>query len=139
MNQRRRLSGKFVLCYINLCYLFDPAEMMFILHMIDIENMRGCGYSSVWSKDFMMKKMGLGERLFDRCVKRLMEIGLLDRKLVGNKYSYSLDVDQYEKLTQILTVTNDVHRLKSFCESVFVNGQRAIQDVTEEDWYKLEI
>lgn len=46
------------------------AEMLFILHAagrVPVPSQPG----GRWSKKFLMKKMGLGEKVFDRCVRRL--------------------------------------------------------------------
>lgn len=137
MNTRNKLPGKFVPFYVNLSLLFDSAEVVFILHLVDMENMKRNGYSTAWSRDFVLLKMNLGIRLFERCVKRLISIGLLSRKLKGHKYIYTLDMELYEKLVGIFTITNDIHKMKSFCDTVFVKQKKKIQDITEEDLKEL--
>lgn len=137
MNAKNKLPGKFVPFYVNLSLLFDSAEVVFILHLVDMENMKRNGYNATWSRDFVLLKMNLGIRLFERCVKRLISIGLVSRILKGNKYIYTLDMELYEKLVGIFTITNDTYKIKSFCDTVFVKQKKNIQSITEEDLKEL--
>lgn len=133
MNTRNRLPEKSVTFYLNLSCLFDPAEVVFLLHMVDMEYMKQSGYNTAWSKEFLLLRMNLGIRLFDRVTKKLISMGLLSKDKVGNKYAYSLDMKAYRKLVGFLSLTNDIFKLKAFCETVFIKGKRKIQDVTGSD------
>lgn len=133
MNRRNRLSKKSVTFHLNLSCLFDPAEIVFLLHMLDMEHMKQNGYNTTWSKEFLLLKMNLGVRLFDRVTKKLISMGLLTKEKTGNKYAYSLDLKAYRKLVGFLSLTNDIFKLKAFCETVFIKEKKKIQDITESD------
>lgn len=138
MNTRNRLPKKSVTFYLNLSCLFDPAEIIFLLHMVDMEYMKQSGYNTVWSKEFLLLRMNLGMRLFDRITKKLISMGLLSKEKAGNKYAYSIDMETYHKLVGFLSLTNDVFKLKAFCETVFIKGKKKIQDVTGSDLKTLD-
>lgn len=133
MNTRNRLPKKSVTFYLNLSCLFDPAEVVFLLHMVDMECMKQSGYNTAWSKEFLLLRMNLGIRLFDRVTKKLISMGLLSKEKAGNKYAYSLDMKVYRKLVGFFSLTNDIFKLKTFCETVFIKGKKKIQDVTGSD------
>ena len=101
--------------------------------MVDMEYMKQSGYNTTWSKEFLLLKMNLGVRLFDRVTKKLISMGLLSKDKAGNKYIYSLDLKTYRKLVGFLSLTNDIFKLKSFCEAVFIKEKRKIWSVTEND------
>lgn len=138
MNTKNKLPEKSVIFYLNLSCLFDPAEIVFLLHMVDMESMKRSGYNTTWSKDFLLLRMNLGVRLFDRITKKLILMGLLSKDKVGNKYAYSLNLKAYRKLIGFLSITNDIFKLKVFCETVFIKGGRKIQDVTGSDLKMLD-
>lgn len=133
MNTKNKLPEKSVTFYLNLSCLFDPAEIIFLLHMVDMEYMKQNGYNTTWSKEFLLLKMNLGVRLFDRVTKKLISMGLLSKDKAGNKYIYSLDLKTYRKLVGFLSLTNDIFKLKSFCEAVFIKEKRKIWSVTGND------
>lgn len=133
MNTKNKLPEKSVTFYLNLSCLFDPAEVVFLLHMVDMEYMKQSGYNTTWSKDFLLLKMNLGMRLFDRVTEKLISMGLLSKDKAGNKYAYSLDMKAYRKLVGILSLTNDIFKLKAFCETIFIKEKRKILDVTGSD------
>ena len=138
MNRRNRLSKKSVTFHLNLSCLFDPAEIVFLLHMLDMEYMKQNGYNTIWSKEFMLLKMNLGVRLFDRVTKKLISMELLTKEKAGNKYAYSLDLETYRKLVGFLSLTNDILKLKAFCETVFIKEKKKIQNVTGNDLEMLD-
>ncbi|MBF0577402.1 hypothetical protein [Dysgonomonas sp. GY617] len=136
MNNRQKSETlPFVKYHTGLSYLFNPAETRFILHMIDIEYKKSNGYNVNWSRAQYMKIMGLNEYTFDKCIKRMIEIGLLSKRNndLGNKVYYSFDMKVYDKLVKILTSTYNVNKLIHFCDSVFKNQQRMVQSVTNDE------
>ncbi len=130
MNTKNKLPEKSVTFYLNLSCLFDPAEIIFLLHMVDMEYMKQRGCNTTWSKEFLLLKMNLGVRLFDRVTRNLISMGLLSKDKAGNKYAYSLDLKAYHKLVSFLSLTNDVFKLKAFCDTVFIKEKRKIQEIS---------
>lgn len=129
----------FVKYYIGLSYLFNPSEARFILHMINFEYLKQRGYSTNWSKNDYIMRMGLSKNAFNTCVKKFVEMKLLKRwnNELGNKVFYSFDLQLYEKLIDILSCTNNVPQLITFCQSTFKQG-RLIEDITEEEVLSLK-
>lgn len=137
-NDLKRISP-FVKYYIGLSYLFSPSEARFIMHMINFEYLKQHGYSTNWSKKDYILRMGLSKNAFNTCVKKFVEMKLLKKwnNDLGNKVFYSFDLQLYEKLIDILSSTNNVPELISFCQSTFKQG-RLIEDITEEEVLNLK-
>ena len=133
---RNRQSIRFSKCHLNLGRLFDPAEMMFILHMQQVEFLRQTGQGGRWSKKFLMLKMNLGEKVFDRCARRLSEMELL---VVSSDYhpDFRWNDPLYDRLVEILSVTNNLKALDEFCSRVFLKGGRSIKSVSNEEIQEL--
>lgn len=118
----------FTKCYLNLGRLFDPAEMIFILHMQRVEYLRQTGRGH-WSKKFLMKAMNLGVKVFDRCARRLEEMELLIVSS-GRHPNYRWNTKLYHRLIEILNVTDNLDALDEFCRRVFLEGKRSIGSVS---------
>lgn len=126
----RSKHPRFVKCYLNLGRLFDPAEMLFILHMQQVEFLCQASQGGRWSKKFLMKKMGLGEKVFDRCVRRLEQMELL---IVSSDYHpvYRWDTALYERLVEILSATDNLEALDGFCRRMFLEEKRCIRGISD--------
>lgn len=134
-NKQKSETLPFVKYHTGLSYLFSPAETRFILHMIDIEYKKSNGYNVSWSRAQYMKIMGLNEYTFDKCIKRMIKIGLLNKRNndMGNKVYYTFDMQIYERLVNILASTYNVDKLILFCVSNFKNQSRTIQSITDDE------
>lgn len=124
---------KFEKCYTQLWYVFDPAEMMFIINIRSIQRISSLGYSTDWSKDFLMNRMNMRRSTFNRCEKRLIEMELLERRAVGKKICYDWNNDLFESLVLIVSASNDVFVVKEFCKRKFITEKKGIADITEEE------
>lgn len=130
----------FVKYYTGLSYLFSPAETRFILHMVDIEYKKGCGYIMTLNRADYMKIMGLNEYSFDKCIGRLIQLDLLSKtnNAKGNRVYYSFNMELYEKLVRILSSSCNVDKLIAFCKRNFIEGARSIESITEEEIQNLK-
>lgn len=135
MNNKKSESLPFVKYHTGLSYLFNPAESRFVLHMVDIEYKKSSGYNVNWSRAQYMKIMGLNEYTFDKCMKRMITLGLLSKKNneLGNKVYYLFDMQVYEKLIRILTSTYNADKLIRFCGLYFKSNSRTIQSITDDE------
>lgn len=126
----RTKRSRFVKCYLNLGRLFDPAEMLFILHMQQVEYLCQASRGGRWSKKFLMKKMGLGEKVFDRCARRLAEMELL---IISSDYRpvYRWDTLLYNRLVEIFSATDNLDALDRFCRQVFLEERRSIRGISD--------
>lgn len=123
----------FIKYYPHLSCMFDASEIVFILHMLDIAYIRSKGYNTVWSKGHLMNRMNIRLRTFDRCVKRMVELGLLDRLPQDGMYDYLWNMPLYNHLLRIMSATRDINRLREFCRKTFVEQKRSIQSVLEDE------
>lgn len=123
----------FVKCHNKLSYLFNPYETRFIQHMLEIEFIKKCGYDTSWSKITYMKRMGLKENSFDKCVRKFVKLRLLDKTLNDqkNKVFYSWNMELYFRLVKILSITNDIDRIIDFCQVNFIEKNRMIDEISE--------
>ncbi|UVV58198.1 hypothetical protein NXY28_18160 [Bacteroides thetaiotaomicron] len=80
-NRRNGASqgAPFLKCYSRMLGVFDPEEIVFMLYMADLSRLRGKGFDTLRSKRTHMANTGIGSRLFDRCVRRMTALGLLER------------------------------------------------------------
>ena len=125
----------FVKCYNKLSYLFNPYETRFIQHMVEIEFIKSCGYDTNWSKITYMKRMGLKENTFDKCVRKFVSMKLLYKTFNDskNKVYFSWNMGLYFKLVRILSITNDVDKLRDFCQVNFIKKNRMIDEISEDE------
>jgi len=123
----------FVKYYPSLSCMFDASEVVFILHMVDIAYLRSKGFNTVWSKGYLMKRMNIRLRIFDRCVKRMTGLGLLNRLPQDGMYDYLWNMTLYNRLLRIMTATRDTNRIKEFCRKAFVEQKRSIQSISEDE------
>lgn len=131
--QQKIPQTSFIKYYPCLSCMFDASEIVFILHMLDIAYIRSKGYNTVWSKGHLMKRMNIRLRTFDRCVKRMIELGLLDRLPQDGMYDYLWNMDLYNRLLRIMSATRDINRLREFCRKIFLEQKRSIQSVSEDE------
>jgi predicted transcriptional regulator len=132
-NQKTALS--FVKYYTGLPCLFNPAECLFIMYMVYVEYLKSVNYRIRWSKAEYIKRMGLKESTFNRCVNRLSEMKLLTRTYNdrGNRVYYSFDMELYNRLVEILSITSNIDKLIAFCDVNFKKQSRSIESITEDE------
>ncbi len=125
----------FVKYYTGLSYLFSPAETRFIAHMVDIEYKKSCGYVMNLTRQDYMRIMGLNEHSFDKCIRRLVQLDLLEKtsNAKGNRVYYSFNMKRYETLVGILSCSCHADRLIAFCKKHFIEDARPIDSITEEE------
>lgn len=129
--QQQNPQFAFVKCNLNLSCIFDASEILFIMHMVHIAYMRSKGYNTVWSKAHLMERMNIRLRTFDRCVKRMTGMKLLDRMPQEGMYDYLWNMGRYNRLLQIISATNDINRLREFCRKAFVEQKRDILSISD--------
>ena len=79
-----------------------------------------------------MKKMGLGEKVFDRCVRHFTDLNLL---IVSADYHpvYRWNMTFYNRLIEIFSATNNLDALDHFCKQVFLDRKRDIEDISDSE------
>jgi|GEM_PF-736174 len=125
----------FVKYYPGLSYMFSLAETRFIIHMLDIEFKKKNGYNTNWTRAKYMKLMGMNEYNFDKSVKRLVELNLLEKtnNSSGNRVYFSFNMDLFFQLVKILSATCNVNKLIAFCDKNFKENNRRIDSITDDE------
>lgn len=132
-NYKPSKSYRFIKCYAGMIGAFSSAEVVFMLYMSDLAFLRSKGYDTVRSKRRHMECTHIRSRKFDRCVEKMTRMGLLQRVPVGGMYDYLWNMDSYERLIEILSLTKDLGKLRTFCERVFEVEQRPVSSITNDD------
>jgi hypothetical protein len=132
---KKKKTAAFIKFHPGLSCLFNPAETVFLLHMVNLEYFKSTGYRIVRTKAEYIKRTGLKECTFNRCVDRFSEMKLLTRSYnaLGNRVFYDIDMDLYRKLVEIVSSTYDCDRLRAFCETKFKKEARLIESITPEE------
>lgn len=135
MSEKKQGNSQFafVKCNLNLCCMFDANEIIFIMHMVNIAYLRAEGYNTVWSKRYLMQRMNIRLRTFDRCVKRMTELKLLDRMPQEGMYDYLWNMPLYDRLLKIISATKDINRLREFCRTTFIEQKKSIQSISDDE------
>lgn len=134
MDKEQKNIVPFVKYHTGLSYLLSPAESRFLIHMVDVQYMKSMGYYTDWTRAEYMKRMGLNEYSYERCVRKFINLGLLSKtnNAKGNRVYYALNMDIYEKLVTILSSTNNVDKLIEFCDTKLKKG-RTIASITQQE------
>jgi len=86
-----------------------------------------------------MARTGTTPYTFDKCIETLLAIDLLTKtnNTDGNKVYYSLNMDLYIRLVQILPANKNVYAVIDFCKKNFKSGNRKIESITDEEIIEL--
>jgi hypothetical protein len=123
----------FFKCYSRLLGVFEPEEVVFMLYMADLSRLRGKGFETLRSKRMHMANTGIGSRLFDRCVRRMTALGLLERVPLKGMYDYLWDGRAYERLIKILNVPASALDARSVGRHLFVTLERNILSISDKE------
>ncbi|MFR9542511.1 MAG: hypothetical protein SNH27_10705 [Rikenellaceae bacterium] len=129
----------FVKHHIHLRYLFDPAEMSFVIQLLHLDYLRQSGYRTAYSREFMYDYFQLKERTFNRCLRRLSQLGLIERVKDGLYVDYRLNREVYNRLLDILHVTNNFAIISNFCKEQFEMRGRTVESITDEEVEQLRL
>lgn len=125
----------FVNYHTCLPLIFSPAEERFILHMINIELQKQKGLFVPRGRAAHMQQMQLTEYAFDKCISKLIKIGLLTKRnnKKCNRVYYYFDLHLYDRLIEILSLDVNRERLTEFCRIIFLEKRRPIDSITDEE------
>lgn len=113
--------------------VFDPEEIVFMLYMADLSRLRGKGFDTLRSKRMHMANTGIGSRLFDRCVRRMTALGLLERVPLKGMYDYLWDRQAYERLIEILNAPTSALDARAVGRHLFVTMERNILSISNKE------
>ena len=134
-NRRNGASqgAHFLKCYIRMLGVFDPEEIVFMLYMAVLSRLRGKGFDTLRSKRTHMANTGIGSRLFDRCVRRMTALGLLERVPLKGMYDYLWDRQAYERLIEILNAPTSALDARAVGRHLFVTMERNILSISNKE------
>lgn len=130
---REEKAAPFYMMYKGLLMGFDMAEAVFMVYMNDLSAQKELGYNTIRSKRAHLGYLGIGARLFDRCVAKCVSMGLMQCEVTDGKYEYLWDREAYARLVDILSVTGSHKALREFCERVFEREKRSVLSISDKE------
>ncbi len=128
----------FYMLYKGLLMGFDLAEAVFMVYMNDLSVQKELGYNTARSKRSHLGYLGIGARLFDRCVAKCVSMGLLQCEVRDGKNEYLWDGDNYSRLISILSVSTRHKTLREFCDRVFEKEKRDVRSISSKEIHDLK-
>ena len=126
-------DAPFLKCYSRMLGVFEPEEVVFMLYMADLSRLRSKGFEPLRSKRTHMANTGIGSRLFDRCVRRMTALGLLERVPLKGMYDYLWDGRAYERLITILNAPASALDARTVGRQLFVSMERNILSISDKE------
>ncbi len=126
-------AAPFYMLYKGLLMGFDMAEAVFMVYMHDLSVQRDLGYNTIRSKRSHLGYLGIGARLFERCVAKCVRMGLLQCEVTDGKYEYLWDKGTYLRLINILSVSGSHKALREFCDRVFEKEKRSVSSISDKE------
>lgn len=132
-------KGMYVRYHMGLSQILSPIESRFLMHMIETHYLSLWGFKIDFTRQQYMKRMGLKEHSFDSAAKSLLEFGLIDRAQGScrNRVYYELNVKNYERLTEIVSSTQKIEKLRPFLDFNFKKLGRAIDSISDQELAEL--
>lgn len=123
-----------------LPFIFSPAEQVFVLQMVSIELKKEKGIFVPRGRTEHMKQMQLTEYAFDKCITKMIKLGLLNKRnnKKMNRVYYYFNLENYNRLLKILSSTVNKDKLREFCRKNFIERTRNIDSITIHEIRKLE-
>lgn len=139
--EEKEKTLRFVKHHNCLLRLFNSDETIFILSMVEIQYLEDNKYFAPRGRNEVMKFMGMKKHVFDKCVKRMVELELLEKtnNQRGNKVYYFFNLALYDRLLEVLSATNDIDAVLDFCNEKFKKERRSIASITDEEIKKLRL
>lgn len=118
-----------------LSLLFNPSEVIFLLHMTDVESLKQMGHKVEWTRSFYIARMGMTTYTFDKCIDTLIDMELISKTNNSdrNKVYYHLNMENYTRLLQILSSNKNIYLIIDFCNKNFKKQKRKIADISDEE------
>lgn len=119
--------------YKGLAMGFGMYEAVFMAYMADLAERRNRGYATAYGLKKHLEATGMGRRVFERCTRKAIRMGLLERVPVDSRYDYVWNTTVYRRLVGIVSVTTDFVRLHAFCDEMFEKRGRQVMSVTDDE------
>lgn len=134
----KKEQAYFYQVYKGLAMGFGMCEAAFMAYMADLDRLRMSGADTLSGLNVHMGATGMGRRTFERCVRKAVRMGLLERVPVDGRYDYVWNRTVYDRLVEIVSSHASYVVLREFCDRVFVAGGRKVSSVTDSEIRELK-
>lgn len=119
--------------YKGLVMGFGVCDATFMAYMADLDRIRASGFGTLYGLKTHLGATGMGRRAFERCTRKAVRMGLLERIPIDGMYDYVWNTATYLRLIDIVSSTTSYTALREFCDRVFEKEERPISSVTDSE------
>lgn len=134
----KKVQAYFYQVYKGLVMGFGPCEAVFMAYMADLDRLRMSGADTTFGLNVHLGVTGMGRRAFERCVRKTVRMGLLERIPMDGRYDYVWNRTAYGRLVEIISSTTSYTVLREFCDRVFGTEGREVASVTDNEMRTLK-
>lgn len=129
----KKEQAYFYRAYKGIAMGFGAYEAVFMAYMADLDRLRMSGADTVSGLNVHMGATGMGRRSFERCVRKAVRMGLLERIPVDGRYDYVWNRTAYDRLVEIVSSNASYTVLREFCDKVFATDGRTVSSITDSE------
>ena len=134
----KKEQAYFYRAYKGIAMGFGAYEAVFMAYMADLDRLRMSGADTVTGLNVHMGVTGMGRRTFERCVRKAVHMGLLERLPVDGRYDYVWNRTAYGRLVEIVSSNASYTVLRGFCDRVFATEGRIVSSITDHEMKALK-
>lgn len=102
-------------------------------YMADLDRLRRSGADTLSGLNAHLGATGMGRRSFERCARKAVRMGLLEKIPVDGRYDYVWNSTAYARLVEIVSTNTSYVVLREFCDRVFEAEGREVSSVTDRE------
>ena len=129
----KREQAYFYQFYKGLVMGFGMCEAVFMAYMADLDRLRRSGADTLSGLNAHLGATGMGRRSFERCARKAVRMGLLEKIPVDGRYDYVWNSTAYARLVEIVSTNTSYVVLREFCDRVFEAEGREVSSVTDRE------
>lgn len=129
----KKEQAYFYRAYKGIAMGFGAYEAVFMAYMADLDRLRMSGADTVSGLNVHMGATGMGRRSFERCVRKAVRMGLLERIPLDGRYDYVWNRTAYDRLVEIVSSNASYTVLRKFCDRVFAADGRTVSSITDSE------
>lgn len=129
----KREQAYFYQVYKGLVMGFGMCEAVFMAYMADLDRLRRSGADTLSGLNAHLGATGMGRRSFERCARKAVRMGLLEKIPVDGRYDYVWNSTAYARLVEIVSTNTSYVVLREFCDRVFGTEGREVSSVTDNE------
>ena len=129
----KREQAYFYQVYKGLVMGFGMCEAVFMAYMADLDRLRRSGADTLSGLNAHLGATGMGRRSFERCARKAVRMGLLEKIPVDGRYDYVWNSTAYARLVEIVSTNTSYVVLREFCDRVFEAEGREVSSVTDRE------